>query len=454
MLHNNRNSCPSRRLIMGSLVVVGLLIGLVLVGCPSSSSGPGTDVPLDVSWQLLGDAVLVQVAVSGGAQIGADIEVAITMYPNPDGIQRTAFLTVAQATRRGMVMIADLDPGIYQLLAGSDDRQINFVGGRAIRVLRSLEIGTPIIGDPPADPVNFVDTDGAGDDQLSLLIHRPARDAYKISLDTAGLSSAVVGIDTLTLDIADPDNPDQSSRRLYFDPDRTKTLGATEPVAYGGAQVYTFLPGDDGADRPSGDYELIWRNDDSEAVDYPSQLDAATTYTLTIDDVGNAGVNWKLRIEFHDLPRLPANIPTTFRGRQDGNAHVNDGQGFYLIYNPTAEASRISLQVQRAANSDVPLAFAAGPTSIIRPFVGDQDGCTASTFVTNLANGSIGALPGTPVELSDAIDQPIYCLFFDSGAGGTQPIADVGTVVSSNPDNAFGRRSGHFVFTLLSEAAE
>ena len=457
MKYNNGSARSSRKLVAYALVVIGLLGGLVLIGCGSSGSGGSngtpTATPLEFSYELLGNELTVNVMVPSGTTIDADIMVAITLTPAV-GEALTGTVTVDQATGSGTITFMGASSGNYELMASSS-ASIRVVSDTDFELLQTLQLST-------ADTDNSMT--GNGNARFSLPLDRPARDAYKISLVDTGTPADSAA--NLELAISDPDGTDQGqgvggSRRLYRDADGTKTLGASVPTTpndFTDGLIYTFLPGDDGADAPDPGakdsdtyYELIWReNDNTTAVPYPSQLDAATTYTVTITAAGT--VNWRLRIELHDLPRLPANIATTFRSRQDGNTNVRDGQGFYLIYNPTVGESRISLRLERAARVlGGDFAFST-PTGNIQSFLGDQD-CTRSDFLFQFIGISVPSLLLTPTQLSDEIDQPIYCLeFIGSGSGDPSPFARVGGgIVSYNPDNAFGERSGHFVFTLLSE---
>ena len=247
MMYNNRSARSSRKLVACALVVIGLLGGLVLIGCGSSGSGGS----------------------SGNGN----------------------------SPRNG---------------------------------------GSP----PQALQLSTADTDnsmtGSGDASFSLPLVMPARDAYKISLVDTGTPADSATTLGSALAISDPDGADQGSLgspRLYRDPTGTKTLGATVPTTpndFTDGLIYTFLPGDDGADAPTRGaqdsdtyYELIWRdNTNTNPVAYPSQLAAATEYTLTI--TAENTVSWRLRVELHDLPRLPANIATTFRGPQDGHEPPRD----------------------------------------------------------------------------------------------------------------------------------
>ena len=449
MVYNHGSG--SRKLVVCALVVIGLLGGLVLIGCGSGGSNGAT--PLEFSYELLGDELTVDVMVSGGASIDEDIVVAITL--TPAGREAfTGMVTVAQATGSGTITFMGASGGTYELVASSS-ASIRIVGDTAFELLETLQVSD-------ADTDNSII--GNGDASFSLALDRPARDAYKISLvDTGAPADSAAN---LALAISDPDGADQGSsgsRRLYRDAAGTKTLGATVPTTpndFTDGLIYTFLPGDDGADAPargpqdsSAYYELIWRDDtNTKPVAYPSQLAAATDYTLTI--TAENSVNWRLRAELHDLPRLPANIATTFRGTDDGN--TLGGTGFYLVYNPTSGASRITLQLERAAESEIAAGlFAAGETIAIRTYVGDQDGCTTDAAVSATSTlfqfSRVAELLERPTQVIASINQPIYCVQFKTESAA---IAEVSAIAASNPDTAFGRRSGHFVFTLLSEAAE
>ena len=469
MMYNNRSARSSRKLVACALVVIGLLGGLVLIGCGSSgssgSNGPPTATPLEFSYELLGDDLTVNVMVSSGTTIDADIMVTITLTPE-GGEALTGTVTVDQATGSGTITFMGASTGNYELMASSS-ASIRVVSDTDFELLQTLQLST-------------ADTDysmtRSGDFRFSLPLVMPARDAYKISLvDTGDATQSATTLGS-ALAISDPDGTDQGSsgsRRLYRDADGTKTLGATVPTGFTDGLIYAFLPGDDGADAPdpgakdsSTYYELIWRqNDNTTAVPYPSQLAAATEYTLTITAAGT--VNWRLRIELHDLPRLPANIATTFRGPRDGGNEVTGtngaGEGFYLVYNPTVGDSSISMRLERAAVNTSLGTFLAGSTSTILPYAGDQNGCSVSrmgTLITYqvssstpkvvIETGAIDAIDQS-VELMAPLNQPIYCVEFQ---GTEKPIANVVgaiTASSSRPNNDFGRRSGHFVFTLLSE---
>ena len=454
MTYNNGKARGSRKLAVCALVVIGLLGGLVLIGCGSSGGSNGA-TPLNVSWELLGDEVTVEVMVASGTTIDEDIMVIVTLTPTGGRAALTETVTVASATGSGMATFTGVAVGSYELAASAAGARVSIAGGTDVAVL--LE----------ALALSDTDTDNSvsrmGGASFSLPLVMPARDAYKISLVDTGTPADSATTLGSALAISDPDGADQGSLgspRLYRDPAGTKTLGATVPTGFTDGLIYAFLPGDDGADAPTRGaqdsdtyYELIWRqNDNTTPVPYPSQLAAAGEYTLTI--TAENTVSWRLRVELHDLPRLPANIATTFRGPQEGHQPQGlrgPGAGFYLVYNPTSGASSIRLRLERAAAGTGINLFAAGGTIAIRALVGNQDECiTFTSPVTQFTFTSVAALLVTPTQIIASIDQPIYCLYFDGG-NLPGPIADVGGLGAPNPNNDFGRRSGHFVFTLLSE---
>ena len=465
MIYNNGSARSSRKLVACALVVIGLLGGLVLIGCGSSgnggSNGTPTTTPLEFSYELLGDDLTVNVMVPSGTTIDADIMVAITLTPE-GGEALTGTVTVDQATGSGTITFMGASSGNYELMASSS-ASIRVVSDTDFELLQTLQLST-------ADTDNSVT--GSGDASFSLPLVMPARDAYKISLVDTGTPADSAA--NLVLAISDPDGADQGSsgsRRLYRDAAGTKTLGATVPTTpndFTNGLIYAFLPGDDGADAPEIDpndpekpyYELIWRrNDNTTAVAYPSQLDAATEYTVTITATPDT-VNWRLRVELHDLPRLPANIATTFRSMLDGQIRIpNDpDEGFYLVYNPTVGESRISLQLERVAFGNLAGTDFVSGTGTLRLFTGNQNECTMRMDPqVPLAATAVNSMLAMPTELIASIDQPIYCLqLLTSGALSNAPIAEVIQTPASyrsrdSVPEAFKRRTGHFVFTLLSE---
>ena len=212
MIYDNVRARGSRKLVVCALVVIGLLGGLVLIGCGSSGSSSGASgTPLNVSWELLGDEVTVEVMVASGTTIDEDIMVIVTLTPAGGGAALMQTVTVAQATGTGTATFTGVAVGSYELAASSAGARVSIAGGTAVAVL--LE----------ALALSDADTDNSvsrmGDASFSLPLVMPARDAYKISLVDTGTPADSATTLGSALAISDPDGADQGSLgspRLYL----------------------------------------------------------------------------------------------------------------------------------------------------------------------------------------------------------------------------------------------
>ena len=201
------------------------------------------------------------------------------------------------------------------------------------------------------------------------------QDAYKIGImeTQASPSDTADNIITLTaaatIGGAEVDHTTRLRELSRVDTDEDGTPDAWElppiisPLAAAGSNVgvvYAFLPGDDAA-AAATTFSMLWGTGTSAGTTYPSELAASLTYTF--DLVSMPDTTYNLRIEkVTELTRLPANIRTRARRGKcdtpgtptpiplasdsvscDEDGPAVTGQGFYLIYSPSADKIRVRL---------------------------------------------------------------------------------------------------------------
>ena len=246
-------------------------------------------------------------------------------------------------------------------------------GGSSIPV-PLLTAGTPFVGS------------GAG--SVDLPIADPIAKVYAISVVSDTITDDATMRDAFTIALDDGDQ-DKRLRNLCSSPLAsdgaigTALTDAEVPVC-GNANVWLFLPGDDGDDLPAdlpADFAInscppvdgcaddMDNPSGNRRLNYPAAPDQATplarTLTYRLDVSAPASAAWSLQADEIYFPRLPTGIQTRLRRYSDTAGALNDedgpfvtdtegnlveksGQGYYLLYSPvpTRWQTQIDLSVR------------------------------------------------------------------------------------------------------------
>ena len=219
-------------------------------------------------------------------------------------------------------------------------------------------------------------------------------------------------------------------------------LGGVAACESDNANVWLFLPGDDGDDLPEdlpADFAInscsvsgacAANGDDANALgrlNYPAAPDQTTPLermlTYRLDVRAPASAEWSLQADEIDFPRLPAGIQTRMRSTAEGGPN-EIGVGYYLTYDPEPSTYRIrqDFAVPRADDAALyDLAIADdGRASLISFFLTPE--CYDDE--TNMQN--LGFLPRDPPSRIDEESGPthnIYCVRSQFASAGDATLA-------------------------------
>ena len=326
--------------------------------------------------------------------------------------------------------------------------------------------GTPL---PSPTAVPLLTSGGAG--SVDLPIADPIAKVYAIAVvSDAIMDDATRGQFTIALDGGDQN---KRLRNLCSSPLASDGAIGTALSAFlvcDSANVWLFLPGDDGDDLPEdlpadfainscsvsgvcaaggGDANALGGLNYPAAPDQTTPLERMLTYRLEVAAPDSA--EWELHADEIDFPRLPTGIQTRLRRSSDtagapndeGGPRVTDsdgnlvekvGEGYYLLYSP--DPTRLQAQF------DVRILFSLG-------FRIDDGGLT-TTLAFDFSGDCKTSLEGIePVELfsntplSEAISSSlgehastIYCVYTDAfglSQGLTNPAASDNVQFTLNP---------------------
>ena len=239
-----------------------------------------------------------------------------------------------------------------------------------------LTAGTPFVGSgagsvdlPIADPIDKVYTIAVVSDTI---VDDDTRDQFTIALDGGDQDKRLRNL---------------CSSPLASDGAIGTALTAVPPCD--NANVWLFLPGDDGDDLPAdlpADFAInscppvegcaddMDNPSGNRRLNYPAAPDQATPLermlTYRLDVSAPASAAWSLRADEIDFPRLPTGIQTRLRRFSDTAGALNDeggprvldgdgnlaeksGQGYYLLYSP--DPTRLQAQFDvRIPHPDFP----------------------------------------------------------------------------------------------------
>ena len=183
---------------------------------------------------------------------------------------------------------------------------------------------------------------GSGAGSVDLPIDDPIANVYTIAVVSATIMDSATR-DAFTIEL---DGGDQDKRLLNLcsPPGTALSTALGDVQACDDANVWLFLPGDDGDDLPvlprgfainscsvsgacaagGGDANKLGR------LNYPAMLDQTTplarTLTYRLEVAAPANVAWSLQADEIDFPRLPAGIQTRLR-RSSDTAESSNNEG-------------------------------------------------------------------------------------------------------------------------------
>ena len=212
--------------------------------------------------------------------------------------------------------------------------------------------GTPLPS-PTADPL-LTSSDA---DSVNLDVADPIDKVYAIAV----VSDAIIDDTTrgsFTIALNDGAQ-DKRLRNLCSSPlasDSTLSAALSAFLVCDSANVWLFLPGDDGDDLPASLPASFAINGAVGSLSYPAApgatSDLARMLTYRMDVRAPDDAVWSLHAAEIDFPRLPTNIQTRLRSAAEGGPSET-GAGYYLIYDPEPETYRIrhDVAVARAGST-------------------------------------------------------------------------------------------------------
>ena len=290
---------------------------------------------------------------------------------------------------------------------------------------------------------------GSGAGSVDLPIADPIAKVYTIAVVSDTITDSATR-DQFTIAL---DGGDQNKRLRNLCSSPLATSGAigtalTAVPPCDNANVWLFLPGDDGDDLPAdlpADFAInscppvegcaddMDNPSGNRRLNYPAAPDQATplermlTYRLDVAAPGAAA--WSLRADEIDFPRLPAGIQTRLRRSSDTAGTANDeggprvtsggavieksGQGYYLLYSP--DPTRLQAQPELI----IPFSSASGfriddndwTSTLNFRFSSD---CRTENAAITLIEFIVTSPLGTPFNRALAEHaSPIYCVRTD-----------------------------------------
>ena len=296
--------------------------------------------------------------------------------------------------------------------------------------------GTPLPS-PTADPLL---TSSEAEDSVKLDVADPIDKVYAIAVvSDAIIDDTTRGSFTIALDGG---AQDKRLRNLCSSPlasDSTLSAALSAFLVCDSANVWLFLPGDDGDDLPDGLPANFAINGAVGSLSYPaaggatSDLERIITYSLDVTAPDDAV--WSLHAAEIDFPRLPTNIQTRLRSAAEGGPSET-GAGDYLIYDPVPETYSIRHDVADARASN--------------PNIYDIEGTVISNFafdrIPDCGSERTRLLSLTPPERGDTVSptrpesdtsDTLYCVNTRLGAfTGDSGVSD-SAQFTFHPDEAF-----------------
>ena len=213
--------------------------------------------------------------------------------------------------------------------------------------------GTPL-PQPTADPLL---TSSEAEDSVNLNVADPIDKVYAIAVvSDAIIDDTTRGSFTIALNGG---AQDKRLRNLCSSPlasDSTLSAALSAFLVCDSANVWLFLPGDDGDDLPASLPASFAINGAVGSLSYPAASgatsDLARMLNYRLDVRAPDDAVWSLHAAEIDFPRLPTNIQTRLRSAAEGGPSET-GTGDYLIYDPEPETYRIrhDVAVARAGST-------------------------------------------------------------------------------------------------------
>ena len=293
--------------------------------------------------------------------------------------------------------------------------------------------------------------DGSGAGSVDLPIADPIAKVYTIAVVSDAIADSATR-DQFTIAL---DGGDQNKRLRNLCSSPLSSSGAigtalTAVPACDNANVWLFLPGDDGDDLPAdlpadfainscsvsgvcaaggGDANALGGLNYPAAPDQTTPLERMLTYRL--DVAAPASAEWELHADEIDFPRLPAGIQTRMRRYSDadtpndeGGPRVLDdddavveksGQGYYLLYSPDPNKleAQYNFEVPHPTLSEFILDD--GDSTAVLTFSFSSDCRTVNSAISGIIFFEL-PLPDTPPDSRDlgGNASPIYCVLTDA----------------------------------------